>query len=127
MKNVVVDIETLTTYDLHPWQKDLVNLSVGWKAGEMSIITAGRQTGKSYYQQVVAEFMTTFNTPAYEQIGEGVVDGDLWLTVKCNDETAAWVRGQNKKYVYEHSTSSGRPLFDVHEKLYTMLKIKFTP
>ena len=127
MTQIIVDLETMATDGLHSWQKDLINYSIGFKTGEMAIISAGRQSGKSYYNQFMQNYLTELYSPAYEQIGEGVVDGDLWLTVKCNNETAAWVRGQNKKYVYEHSTSSPLAMFDVHEKLYTMLKIKFTP
>ncbi len=127
MTQVAIDLEAIVLEDLHSWQKDLINRTAGFKAGEMMVISAGRQTGKSYYQQYMTNFLAELHSPAYEQIGEGVVDGDLWLTVKCNKETAAWVRGQNKKYVYEHSTSRPLAMFDVHEKLYTMLKIKFTP
>ena len=99
MEQVAFDIETITAADLHSWQHNLINHSVGFKAGEMMVISAGRQSGKSYYNQFIQNYLTELYSPAYEHIGEGVVDGDLWLTVKCNNETAAWVREQNKKYV----------------------------
>jgi len=134
MTKAIIDLETWTpsvmsntTGGIHPWQKDaLNNLYGGIARGEMSIISSGRQSGKSYYQQLLAEYFHEFRSPAYEQVSSELVDGERWMTVKCNKETAAWVREQNKKYVYEHS-GSYQSLFDIHEKLYTMLKIRFTP
>lgn len=127
MTQVTVDIEAMTADGLHSWQKDLINHSIGFKTGEMMVISAGRQTGKSYYNQFMQNYMSEMNAPAYKQMDKATVDNEEWVTVKCNYETAAWVREQKQKYWYEHNTLTIGSMFDIHEKLYTMLKIKFTP
>lgn len=48
MNNVVMDIETMVDYKLHPYQQALLDkISVGLKAGELMTMSAGRQSGKS--------------------------------------------------------------------------------
>jgi hypothetical protein len=134
MTTVVVDLETWTssvmsdtTGGIHPWQQDLINQTVGFKAGEMSIISAGRQTGKSFYQQYMNNVMHEMNRPTYKQMSFSKVDDAEWVTVQCNREIAAWVREQHQKYWYEHNNMKFGSSFDIHSKLYTLLKIKFTP
>ena len=127
MTQIIVDLETMATDGLHSWQKDLINHSIGFKTGEMMVISAGRQTGKSYYNQFMQNYLSEMNAPAYKQMDKATVDNEEWVTVKCNYETAAWVREQKQKYWYEHNTLTIGSMFDIHEKLYTMLKIKFTP
>ena len=61
--------------------------------------------------------------------GKAEVDGELWYTVKCNKEAGAWVRSLPKEgnwfehidsqwYIYQH-------MFDVHERVYLQLGLKF--
>jgi hypothetical protein len=46
------------TYQLHDYQQKLFQqLSRGFRAGEMMIISSGRQTGKSYYQKQILNAM----------------------------------------------------------------------
>lgn len=128
MTKAIIDIEAVTGYPLHSWQAETFkNLSGGIPAGEMSIISAGRQAGKSYYNQHLQNFMAVFNQPAYKQMSIAKVDDAEWVTVQCNREIAVWVREQSQKYWYEHNNTRFESVFDLHAKLYTMLKLKFTP
>jgi hypothetical protein len=115
-KTAYVDIETM-----YPWQEKMLT---GIKAGEMTIISAARQTGKSLYSDM---FNAVFQwAPTYEQLESAELDGEQWTSVRCDSDIAKWVRGQNTKYWYEHK-GGVRAVFDLHEKLYTMLRLKFTP
>jgi hypothetical protein len=35
--------------NLHPWQQEMLKKMSGFKKGELMVMTAGRQTGKSYF------------------------------------------------------------------------------
>jgi hypothetical protein len=35
--------------NLHPWQQDMLKKMSGFKKGELMVMAAGRQTGKSYF------------------------------------------------------------------------------
>lgn len=124
MTKMALDIESMVGDNLHPYQVNMINKLAGFKAGEMSIISAGRQTGKSYFADM---YNTVFKLPAYKQMSIAKVDDAEWVTVQCNKEIAAWVREQNTKYWYEHNSNSFGSSFDLHSKLYTMLKLTFTP
>ena len=122
------DLETMVYDKLHDYQSKLIGkLADGIAPGELMVFTAGRQTGKSLY----ADYANMFNDimlkrPSYKQLETAVVDNEPWVRVECNKEIAAWVRGQNTKYWYEHSGNL-QIMFDLHDKLYTMLKLTFTP
>jgi len=124
MTKMALDIESMVGDNLHPYQVNMINKLAGFKAGEMSIISAGRQTGKSYFADM---YNTVFKLPAYKKMSIAKVDDAEWVTVQCNKEIAAWVREQNTKYWYEHNSNSFGSSFDLHSKLYTMLKLTFTP
>lgn len=123
MANVIYDIESVVE---HKWQMDLINKTGGFKPGEF-VVSVGRQTGKSLYLQYVKDLTYMLNGPAYSEMDDSIVDNERWFCVKCNDEVAKWLRTQNKNYWYEHNTSKPIPMFDVQDKLYTMLKLTFTP
>ena len=109
---------------LRSWQMEILkNLSGGIHPGEMMIFSSGRQTGKSYYNSMLIE-----QTQSYRDITHATVDDHEWYTVKCNKETATWVRQQNKEMWYEHIDSNWtvyKNMFDIHERIYTMLQLKF--
>ena len=101
----------------------LKNVTGGIHPGEMMVISAGRQTGKSYYNQMLMD-----QTHSYRDVTHATVDDHEWYTVKCNKETAAWVRQQKKDMWYEHIDSNWtiyKNMFDIHERIYTMLQLKF--
>ena len=60
---------------------------------------------------------------------ESVVDGATWYTVGCYDDTSQWLRSQDQKLWHEHINNKFlviNHLFDIHEKLYTMLALKWS-
>jgi hypothetical protein len=127
-QHVIFDIESMVSDKLHDYQAKLFGqLAGGIAPGEMIVYTAGRQTGKSLY----ADYAKMFNDvmlvrPNYEQMETATIDNEQWVSVKCNREIAAWVREQNTKYWYEHK-GGVHAIFDINDKLYTILKLTFTP
>lgn len=60
MDKVTFDIEPFVDYKLHPWQASLI---AGFKKGEVRIMTAGRQTGKSMFTaQAIERLMRDLNS-----------------------------------------------------------------
>lgn len=106
--------------------------SGGFKAGEMMVLTAGRNTGKSQIMQYMSNWNAIFGepTPAFTVVDAGTkVDGEPWCTVKCRKDVSAWVRTMDNKNWYEYIDQRGymdSNIFDMNEKLYTMLAIKFS-
>lgn len=96
--------------------------SGGFKNGEMMIMM-GRQTGKSMLmQQLVAEEakQTKFATVSSE-----LVDEEQWYTIRTSSPIVSkWIRSQNKNW-YVEITANYPDYFDVNEKLYVMLELKF--
>ena len=59
-----------------------------------------------------------------------IVDNSTWYTISCSKEVAKWIREtyseSNDDKWYEHkSTRFPRSLFDIHEKIYTILSLKW--
>ena len=101
----------------------LRNVTEGIHPGEMMIFTSGRRTGKSYYNSMITKQMHS-----YQDVTHATVDDHEWYTVKCNTETATWVRQQSKNMWHEHIDSNWtvyKNMFDIHERIYTMLQLKF--
>ena len=101
----------------------------GFKPGELSIIAAGRQTGKSMLSQWYGTMPKP--KPKFTMRDQAQVDGATWYTITCNLEVSAWLRDQPKELQHSHIDidhiryfSSGR--FDIHEKLYTLLALKWS-
>lgn len=94
----------------------------GFKNGELMVIM-GRQTGKSMLmQQLVAEeaMQTKFATVSTE-----LVDGEKWYTIRTSSPIVSkWIRSQDRSLRVE-TTVNYPSYFDVHEKLYIMLELKF--
>lgn len=64
---------------------------------------------------------------SYEIIDRGLVDNEQWYVVQAEPKVARWMRTQNKDLWYDYKVGSYRVLdtFDVHEKLYTMLAMRW--
>ena len=109
---------------LKSWQMEILkNVTGGIRPGEMMIFSGGRGSGKSYYNSMLFE-----QTQSYVNSTHATVDNYIWYTVKCNKETAAWVRTQDKNMWHEHFDPNWVPyknMFDMHERIYTMLQLKF--
>jgi hypothetical protein len=93
--------------------------SGGFKPGEFMIMQA-RQTGKStYYYPPSKNFQ-------FEKVDEAMVDGEQWYSVRTRrgSEAGKWLREQDCTV----ETSNGWAFdsyFDVPEKIYSMLILKF--
>jgi hypothetical protein len=71
--------------ELLPWQEDvLTKFQGGIKAGEMLVMTAGRQTGKSVYNQAMQRMMDDLVDRPIEELrcSTGTVFGKRYLTVE---------------------------------------------
>ena len=93
------------------------------------VVSASRGTGKSMINQYMATWDSIFKVqPEFEIIASALVDGEQWHTVAVSSTVAKWIRSKNNKQWSEHSVrgSQFRSMFDMNEKLYTMLGVKFS-
>ncbi len=115
---------------MQPYQKDLMSKFAGYKPGEMMVVSASRQTGKSLYMQYANQWDEVFNKkPPFEILASAKVDGVKWYTVRCKSEVAKWVRTMHSSQWQEHIDSRGyinKTVFDMDSKLFTMLGMKFS-
>ena len=112
---------------LNAWQQQFVDKLGGFRSGEMMIISAGRQTGKSYMNKIIQEYQSLMAAP-YKQLSQATVDGEKWYTVSGQKPVCEWIRTQDKKFWHEHIDSNWNisyNTFDIHERIYTMLGMKF--
>jgi hypothetical protein len=101
----------------------------GFKRGEMSIISAGRQTGKSYYYQYAQRWqaMQDDQGPKHQIIDSAEVDGTQWHTVRCKPEVSTWIRTHSDSW-HEHIDARWnihRNIFDISEELYMMMVLRW--
>jgi len=112
---------------MHKWQKDLWAGLTGSDPREMKIIMNGRQIGKSVMAQM---WNQTFNVKEYyNKVSEAKVDHATWYTVKCSGGISKWIKEQPENLWFEHIDKDWqvyRNIFDVHEKIYTMLQLKYS-
>ena len=97
--------------------------STGWRKGQITALGAGRQTGKSTFMDIV-------NPPAIRILDSALVDGETWYTVQCKPSyVSGWLRQQDPNMWHRHINTNKWTkhfnVFDVHEKLYTMLILKW--
>ena len=115
---------------MQPFQKDLLSKFDGYKPGEMMFISASRGTGKSQLNQYMATWDSIFKAqPEFASVANAMVDGEPWHTVQCTVAVSSWVRTMNKKEWYEHIDQHGyinKNIFDMSERLYLMLAMKFS-
>jgi len=97
----------------------------GFKQGEIMLFAAGRQTGKSQINQWYGSMMKPVTK--FEINAKAEVDGATWYTISCTKDIGEWLRTQPKELRYEalaHRWVLSQ--FDIHEKLYTMLALKWS-
>ena len=116
-------------YEPKSYQQALIDKmqAGGFKPGELAIFSAGRQTGKSMLNQMYGSMTVKIRKPKFEINAKAEVDGATWYTISCNKEISAWLRSQPKEWRYEalaHGWSF--PQFDIHEKLYTLLALRWS-
>lgn len=95
--------------------------SGGFKHGELMVMW-GRQSGKSTLYDT---FMQESLKIKFQTVGQSEVDGEPWYTVRTTDPIiSSWIRRQDHKLRVE-TTVSYPNYFDIHEKLYIMLELKY--
>lgn len=99
-------------------------LNGGFKRGQMSIITSGRRTGKSYYALMAS---MEINKLKFITLNSSTVDSDSWYSLLVGSEAAPWLRTQDKALVIEGQGTvlSGAAIFDVHETIYSLMVLKW--
>lgn len=113
---------------LQPWQqKMIVDIeSGGFKSNELMVVMSGRQTGKSLISQYY-QYLDFMKHP-YKCLSESKVDGEIWYTVTGQKPVCEWIRKQDATKWHEHIDSTWHisfNTFDIHERIYTMLGMKF--
>lgn len=92
----------------------------GFKNGELMVMM-GRQTGKSTLYDTFRENLRI----KFQTVSQSEVDGEPWYTVRTADPiVSSWIRSQDHKLRVE-TTVSYPNYFDIHEKLYIMLELKY--
>lgn len=63
----------------------------------------------------------------FQVIDQGTVDNDIWYVVQVEPAVVPWMHKQDQTMWYSHKLNNYRVLdtFDVHEKLYTMMALKW--
>jgi len=114
--------------NLTDYQKKMLE---GYCKGDLQIVMAGRQTGKSMLNQYAESYRKMMEelTP-YKKISTATVDGAPWYTIKCNSKVSEFIRtqsGQDARW-YEHIDPNWyvhKNMFDVNEELYIQVGLKF--
>ena len=85
---------------------------------------------KRMQEEIDEEFMSTFQYKSRIKIhDQSIVDGKIWYTVGCYDDTSKWLRSQNRELWHEHVEhmwAGYHNTFDIDEKLYTMLALRWS-
>jgi hypothetical protein len=145
-KTITVDLESWSSsptvlgnttggiYPLQPYQQVLWDKvrQGGFKQGQMTLYSAGRQTGKSTFGQYVKQWhdMQEQQQPKCEIIDSAEVDGNMWHTVACHKSVSTWIRenGVENESWKEHIDARWylhRNMFDISAELYMMVVLKF--
>jgi len=85
-------------------------------------------TGRRPYDGVVPPYKSIIRT-MFEIRDTAEVDGETWHTVQVNPRVIPWIKSQDSGLWYDHKTANNYKVaytFDIHEKLYSMLALKFS-
>ena len=55
-----------------------------------------------------------------------IVDGEKWYTVVAGDESAKWIREQDTVLWHEATPVFSSSIFDIHNELLFIMKLKWT-
>jgi ABC-type dipeptide/oligopeptide/nickel transport system ATPase component len=97
------------------------SLDVCNEMGPINLFMASRGSGKSVFNDMVQQL----TQPRITVLDQALVDEHQWYTVDLDPAVAKWVRQQCSEHWYQHSGNRFRPIMDVHEHLYTMIRLKF--
>lgn len=118
-----------TLYQLQPYQQALVDKisAGGFRAGELSLFSAGHQTGKSMLNAMYGTMMEQ-SRPKFQITDQAEVDGATWYTITCVREVSTWIRTQPEELQYAHIDKNWtiyHNKFDLHESLYSILALRW--
>ena len=67
--------------------------------------------------------------PNYKIVDQAIVDDEQWYTIRIyKTPIMSWVRTSDKKWQWEHDNNGVDGIrFDMHEKLFTLLALKWPP
>lgn len=103
-------------------QYNLENLTFSRSSGdEMVFISGGLRVGKTRFTELKPR-------SSFVKHDTALVDDAYWTTISCNRDASNWIRIQNTKYWYEHKDQavSFMGLFDLHEKLLTLMELTWS-
>jgi hypothetical protein len=85
-------------------------------------------TGRRPYEGVMPPYKAVIKGN-FEIFASSPVDNEIWHTVQVTPRVTKWIKEQNTSMWYSHKTSSKYKVldtFDIHNKLYTMMALKFS-
>lgn len=88
---------------------------------QINLFMASRGSGKSVFSDMVQQL----TQPRITVLDQTTVDDDQWYTLDVDPAVAKWLRQQCREHWYEYPARTFRATMDVHEHLYTMLRLKF--
>lgn len=114
------------TFKLQPYQQRMLDqMNQGFKPGELMLLPAGRQTGKSTYAYWYDAWRR--NSVSYSVEASAIVDGEQWHTVRINSpDVLNWLQDQTSEHFdILQSQHSYVTLADMHEQLYLMMVLRW--
>ncbi len=98
--------------------------ALGWRKQQINATIVGRGAGKSILDEIA-------NLPAIRILDQADVDGETWYTIQCKPSyVSAWVQEQDPALWHRHEHVDKQwyvhfNVFDMHEKLYTIMMLKW--
>ena len=83
--------------------------------------------GHGMFNQLDGSF--TMPSVKFNITDQAQVDGETWYTIACDYEVSKWLRDQPKELQYSHIDKNWtiyNNKFDIHEKLYTLMALRWT-
>jgi hypothetical protein len=110
--------------NMHSWQQDMLKKLEGFRPGEISVVSAGRGTGKSVLS---SHFWKDRRADSWYQGASAECDDGVWHSVICFRNVAAWIRAHDPVLWMETShTHSLASTFDIADSLLVLLTLKWS-
>jgi hypothetical protein len=108
---------------LKSWQQDMLKKLEGFRPGVISVVAAGRDTGKSVLS---SHFWTDRRANSWYQGASTKCDNGVWHSVICFTDVAAWIRDQDPALWTETSHAYGlASTFDIADSLLVLLNLRW--
>jgi hypothetical protein len=111
--------------NVEPWQQKILTdiESGGFRPGEMAVVAAGRNTGKS---ALSLHFWKDRLADSWYQGASAECDDGVWHSVICFANVAAWLRAQDPALWTETSHTHGlASTFDIADSLLVLLNLRW--